>query len=113
MKRILLLLSVAMLVFVITSCSGNPDFVNFEELDNGAALRQGDITYTSIGVLPDTSLLGEQYGIINGEDNHKVFLVEGYSPDEWIVEYLDVIMSVHNLFKADSVIEIPDELQTE
>jgi hypothetical protein len=113
MKKFFVIFCTVLLALAIVSCAGKKDFVNFEELNSGAVLRRGDTTYTFLGALPEASLTGEQYGIINGEDNHKVFLVNGYSPDEWIVAYLDVIMSVHNLYKADGVTEIPDELQTE
>lgn len=54
-----------------------------------------------------------QIGIVDGDKRHKVFEVKGYSSDAWIIEHYDVIMSVYALYKADTVTEIPDELQLE
>ena len=61
--------------------------------------------------MPEDSLKGKLIGIIDGDKKHKVFELKGYSSDEWIIEYYDVMMSAYNLYKADTVTKIPDELK--
>ena len=90
----------------LTSCFAQKEYENFEELNNGADIRQGDITYSFFSVVPDVELKGEQIGIVDGDKTHKI-----YSSDEWIIEYHDMIMSIYILYKADTVMEIPSELQ--
>lgn len=61
--------------------------------------------------MPKDSLRGKQIGIVDCDKKHKVFEVRGFSSDEWIIEYYDVIMSVYSVYKAETVTEIPDELK--
>jgi len=104
------LLVIILLLAFFPACTAK-DYENFQELDSGSRLQRGDITYSFYSALPKDSLRGKQIGIVNGDEKHKVFEVKGYSSDEWIIEYYDVIMSVYNLYKADTVTEIPDELK--
>lgn len=92
------------------SCT-DKGYENFQELNSGAKLQRGSIIYTFYSALPKDSLRGKQIGIVDSDKMHKVFEVKGFSSDEWIIEYYDVIMSVYNLYKADTVTEIPDELK--
>ncbi|HHV97954.1 MAG TPA: hypothetical protein GXX36_00010 [Clostridiaceae bacterium] len=110
MKKLSLLLVIILMMSFFSSCSAK-EYESFQELDNGSKLKRGNIIYSFYSALPKDSLRGEQIGIIDGDKKHKVFEVNGYSSDEWIIEYYDVIMSVYNLYKADSVTEIPDELK--
>ncbi len=95
---------------LFSSCT-DKEYESFQELDSGLKLQRGNINYTFYGALPKDSLIGKQIGIINGDRKHKVFEVKGFSADEWIIEYYDVIMSTYSLYKADTVAEIPDELK--
>jgi len=99
-----------MLLSFFVSCNAK-EYENFQELNNGSKLQRGNIIYSFYGALPDYSLIGRQIGTVDGDKKHKIFEVKGFSSDEWIIEYYDVIMSVHNLFKADTVTEIPDEFK--
>ena len=93
-----------------SSCT-NKEYEDFQELNNESKLQRGNITYTFYSALPKDSLRDKQIGIVNGDKKHKVYEVNGYSSDEWIIEHYDVIMSVYNLYKADTVTEIPDEFK--
>ena len=110
MKKKSLILAMLMLFAFFSSCFIKKDYENFEELNNGSGLKRGDITYSFFSAIPDVSLKGEQFGVVGGDEIHKVYHVKGYSSDEWVIEYYDVIMSTYNLYKADSVTEIPSEL---
>ena len=110
MKRLSILLAVMVLVAFLASCAAK-NYEDYQELENGSRLQRGDITYSFYGPLPKDSLRGKQIGIIDGDKKHKVFEVNGFSSDEWIIEYYDVIMSVYSVYKADTVNETPEELK--
>lgn len=101
---------IILLMALFTSCT-NKEYENFQELNSGSKLQRGSVIYTFYSALPKDSLRGKQIGIVDGDKKHKVFEVKGFSSDEWIIEYYDVIMSVYNLYKADTVTEIPEELK--
>ncbi len=110
MKKLRLFLVIIALMTFFTSCNAN-EYENFQELNNGSKLQRGSIIYSFYSALPEDSLRGEQIGIVDGDKKYKVFEVKGFSSDEWIIEYYDVIMSVYSLYKADTVTEIPYELK--
>lgn len=110
MKKLSLLLSIIVLVTFFTSCTIK-EYDSFQELNNGSSLQRGSIIYSFYSALPNDSLRGNQIGIVDGDKKHKVFEINGFSSDEWVIEYYDVIMSVYNVYKADSVTEIPVELK--
>ena len=113
MKKVSLLLVIVMLFAFLTSCSEKKELEDFEMLNNGLGLKRGDRTYSFFDVLPNISLKGEQFGVVDGDKKHKIYYVKGYSPDEWVIEYYDVIMSIYSLYKANTVTEIPVELQSQ
>ena len=112
MKKLFLLSAILVIITLFSSCTVHAkEYERFQELNNGSQLQRGSITYSFYAASPKDSLRGEQIGIIDGDEKHQVFAVKGYSSDEWIIEYYDVIMSVYNLYKADTVTEIPDDLK--
>ncbi|HWQ57968.1 MAG TPA: hypothetical protein VN540_03035 [Clostridia bacterium] len=110
MKKFSVLLAILLLAALLTSCVAK-EYVNFQELDDGARLQKGDIVYSFYAALPKDSLRGKQIGIVDDDKKHKVFEVKGFSSDEWVIEYYDVIMSVYSIYKADTVSEIPEEFK--
>ena len=110
MKKLSLVLLIIAIMTFFVSCT-NKEYGSFQELNNGASLKRDSITYSFYGALPSDSLRGKQIGIVDGDKKHKVFEMKGFSSDEWIIEYNDVIMSVYSVYKADTVTEIPDELR--
>jgi len=103
-------LGIISLITFFSSCAAK-EYKNFQELNSGSKLQRGSIIYSFYSALSRDSLRGKQIGIVDGDKKHKVFEVKGFSSEEWIIEYYDVIMSVYNLYKADTVTEIPDELK--
>lgn len=110
MKKFSLMLVIVLVIMIFSSCSGKK-YDDFQKLNDGSKLQRGSITYSFYSALPKDSLRCKQIGIVDGDKKHKVFEVKGFSSDEWIIEYYDVIMSDYNLYKADTVTEIPDELK--
>lgn len=110
MKKLSLLLAIIALITFLMSCT-TKEYESFQELNNGSSIQRGSITYSFYSSLPKDSLIGKQIGIVDGDKKYKVFEVKGYSSDEWVIEYYDVIMSIYNLYKADAVTEIPNELK--
>ena len=108
-KLYLLLASIALMTFFASYTVKEYD--SFQELNNGSRLQRGSIIYSFYSALPSDSLRGKKIGIVNGDKKHKVFEIKGFSSDEWVIEYYDVIMSVYSVYKADTVTEIPDELK--
>ncbi|HHV97891.1 MAG TPA: hypothetical protein GXX37_15770 [Clostridiaceae bacterium] len=104
------MLVIILFMAFFSSCTSK-EHENFQELNSGSKLQRGNIIYSFYSALPRDSLKGKQIGIVDGDKKHKVFEVNGFSSDEWIIEYYDVIMSVYSLYKADTVTEIPDELK--
>jgi hypothetical protein len=110
MKKLHILLIIFLLAAFLAACAAK-EYESFRELGEGSRLQKGDILYSFYGALPEDSLRGEQIGIVDGDKKHKVFEIKGFSSDEWIIEYYDVIMSVYCIYKADTVTEIPEELK--
>ena len=70
------------------------------------------VTFRPYGVIPDSSLRGNQIGVRDDEPNSKIFEVNGYSSAEWIIDFLDVPMGGGDmLFKAVGVTDIPEDLE--
>ncbi|MEK4140390.1 MULTISPECIES: hypothetical protein [Paenibacillus] len=75
-----------------------------------AKIKRGAITYSLFG--SGVGLLkGQQIGIVDGDKLDKIYILQGYSPDEWLIEYYDVLMSNYDLLKADHVTDIPYALE--
>lgn len=110
MKKLSLLLAIVALMTFFMSCT-TKEYDSFQELNNGSNLQRGSITYSFYGALPSDSLRGKQIGIVDGDKKHKVFEIKGFSSDEWVIEYYDVMMSVYSVYKADTITEIPSELK--
>jgi len=111
-KKLPLLLVFVLLMTFLSSCADQErGYEIFRKLGGGSKLQRDSTVYSFYGPLHDYSLIGRQIGVVDGDKKHKVFEVKGYSTDEWIIEYYDVIMSVYNLYKSDTVTEIPNELK--
>ena len=109
-KKLSIWLTVLISALFLISCTAKT-YEDYQGFQNGSILKRGSITYAFHGPLPDDSLRGKQIGIVDGDKKDKIFELKGLSTDEWIIEYYDVEMSVYTVFKADSVIEIPDVLK--
>jgi hypothetical protein len=104
------LLAVIALMTFFTACT-TKNYESYKEINNGSSLQRGSVIYSFYSALPKDSLRGKQIGIVDSDKKHEVFEIKGFSSDEWIIEYYDVIMSVYSVYKADTVTKIPDELK--
>ncbi|MRN56331.1 hypothetical protein [Paenibacillus monticola] len=121
MKKMLIALSVIVIVmgfFMIKSLfltdSHSEPYERFSRITNIAQstviLKRGEVTYSLFGSEVG-ELKGRQIGIVDGDERDQVFILQGYSSDEWIIEYYDVLMSTYDLYKADHVTDIPSILE--
>lgn len=110
LNKLGILLAAVLLAALLASCAA-PVYNDYQELNNGVNLQHNDVTYSFYCALPKDELRGKQIGIIGGNRDHKVFEMAGYPPDDWVIEYLDVFMSIYTVYKADTVSEIPEELK--
>lgn len=90
-----------------------PEFTVTENKDlNVVELNYDGIVYRPYGVVPDNSLRGTQIGIRKDDPQSRICKVNGYSSDEWIIEYLDVFMGGGDmLYKSVGITEVPAELE--
>jgi len=79
---------------------------------NCVELTHNNITYRPFGVLLNNKLKGIQIGVRENSPNSKIYEINGYSSNEWIVEYLEVLMGSNMILKAVNVKNIPQELET-
>lgn len=83
------------------------------ENDEYAAIVWEQRTYAPYCVI-ERSRCGKQIGIVDGDKKHKVFEFEGYSADEWLIDYyVTGLMDNAMLYKEITVTTIPDGLQSD
>ena len=92
------------LVSLFLSCKPNenkeyPEYLISVNNDlNCVELTYNGVTYRPFGVFTDNKLKGNQIGVRENSKNSKIYEITGYSPNEWIVEYLldiqDTIYSI-------------------
>jgi hypothetical protein len=124
MKKILLTILCAILLFTLSACDQKAQYESAEKIDsNGdqpSVLKWNDITYTEYHTillwagekLPDDVKIGKQIAIVDGDTQEKLFEIEGFQADEWVILYSNSIMSkAYIIYKADSVDSIPPQLE--
>lgn len=105
---------VALLVIaLLAACSCFKEYENMSTVSDSetAAITRSDETYLFHGFVNGGELTGEQIGILDGDKNHKVYLVKGYSRDDWLISELDVVMDrgIYSLYRAAHVDDIPED----
>jgi hypothetical protein len=100
------------LVLSALSCTGGKDFINGERVsENGKAfILWNEKRYVFLGPFT-SSLRGKQVGIIDNNPKDKIHAVKGYDSEEWLINYLDVIMTTYSLWKEENVEIIPEEFE--
>ena len=90
-----------------------PEYAVMENKDlNVIELSYDGVVFRPYGIIPDTSLRGNQIGIREGVPESKICEVKGYPSDEWIIEYLDIFMGGGDmLYKATGTTDIPSVLE--
>ena len=112
MKRILALILAITAMISLCSCSKqNLADMTTSVTDDYAAIVWGDKTYVPYGALSAYGDRGNQIGIVDGDENHKVYECKGYSSDEWIAASLPYDAAM--LYREIDVIDIPEGWQSE
>ena len=110
-----LFLAVVLFTTILAGCSSPKNLANMTmTLDIRTSINYiawDDREYAPFGIGVE-HLMGKQIGIIDGDKNDRVYAVNGYSSDEWIIEkYHTGEMDVAMLYKEKSIENIPLELQ--
>ena len=111
MKRMLPFMFIMTVIISLCSCS-KQDLADMATSvnDEYAAIVWEDRTYVPYCAI-DKTQCGQQIGIIDNDEDDKVFEYKGYSVDEWIINYY--VMDGAMLYKEINVTDIPGGLQSE
>jgi hypothetical protein len=105
---------------LVLGCGKQKDrnnYVHFKivvDEEKSEATRQYDgLVFRGFGILTSFELKGEQFGIVDGVGNEalQIFEVKGQSREKWIIEHDDILMGTWQIFKEESVVDIPEELK--
>ncbi len=117
MIKKILILNIILILFVLTSCSKSK-IENLSRITDSeksiTKITWQKVTYSTFGTgdIAVDGFLGKQIGIVGGDKNDKIFEVNGYDSHEWLIEYYDSgEMDTYDLWKADTVEDIPDKLE--
>lgn len=86
--------------------------MNTKEGDGYVAISWNDKTYVPYCAFSKNKC-GRQIGIVDGDEDDKVFEYNGYSSDEWIINYYANNMDTVMLLREINVTDIPDGMQSE
>jgi hypothetical protein len=116
MKKVLLMF-VTVIMLSICACSKQEvtDMANMTTEDNDDYVS---IVWDGKTYVPYTAIskkdCGKQIGIIDNDENDKVYEYKGYSSDMWIAEmYISGEMDSPMLFREINVTDIPEGLESE
>ena len=114
---ILFLLFITILCMFGCTAETQEEYISYSAVENEELgcmeLHNEGIIYRPYGVFTSTKsnkFKGKQIGVREDAADLKIHEVKGYDSNEWIVEYLDVLMGGNMIFKAVGVNEIPEEL---
>ena len=117
---ILFLLFITILCMFGCTAETREEYISYSAVDNEELgcmeLHNEGIIYRPYGVFTSNKstksnkFKGKQIGVREDAADLKIHEVKGYDSNEWIVEYLDVLMGGNMIFKAVGVNEIPEEL---
>lgn len=118
MKKIKFLLIVISGILLLSACSNNKSNGGLADYGDGQTDKYMYITYGDKIFIPfsavDNSEMGEQIGIVNGDERDKIYEFKGYSSDEWIIELYDSgEMDVAMLFREENVTDFPEGIESE
>ena len=114
MKRTFSIFMLAITAISLCSCTKSKQGLadmKTSVTDDYAAIIWGDKTYVPYGALAAYGSRGQQIGIVDGDENHKVYECKGYSFDEWIAAALS--HDAPMLYKEIDVTDIPNDWQSE
>lgn len=120
MRKSILLLVCLLLMLSLCACSGwgttnGRDLVNMETShgDGYAAIVWEDRVYVPYCAISN-SARGDQIGIADRDEDHRVYAYKGYPEEEWIIDmYVSGLMDGAMLMREMHVTEIPEGLESE
>ena len=113
--KIVLIISVFM-ILLLSSCSRQEQ--DLEDMASGkgdgyVTIVWGDKTYVPYCAI-SMSDRGKQIGIVDGDEDHRVYEYEGYTPDEWVIDIVvSGLMDSAMLMREINVTNIPEGLDSE
>ncbi|MDR1002019.1 MAG: hypothetical protein LBL82_01940 [Oscillospiraceae bacterium] len=123
MKKFLCIaIALMILTASLSSCDGSSDSTVYPKFTSASneelgcvELHYNGVTYRPFGSFSSSAdnrkYKGEQIGVREETEDSKIYAINGFSSEEWIVDYLEVIMGGSMIFKAVGVTEIPPELE--
>lgn len=122
MKKHLLVIACAFFLFSLSACSQKYESAEkvYSYGDQPSGLTWEDVAYAEYHTvqlwagekLPDGVKVGKQIAIVNEDNREKLFEIEGFSTDEWVIVYVgDLMNKTYTLYKADGVETIPSALE--
>jgi hypothetical protein len=117
MKKVLLVFLTVSMILSICACSKQEvaDMANLttEDKDGYVAITWDERTYVPYTAISKKDC-GKQIGIIDNDENDKVYEYKDYSSEMWIAEmYISGEMDAPMLFREVDVTDIPEGLESE
>lgn len=119
-KKPVVLTLMILMALGIYACSGRGNHdseelqdLSYEEREDYMAVVWDERVYVPFCAV-DNSLREKQIGIVNGDENDKIYEASGLPPEEWIISYYESgMMDGSMLMKEEKVKEIPNGLKSE
>ena len=116
MKKVLVcLLITCFFLLSLSACSEQqPDLVDMESIiveNIGRGVIWGGRTYAPFCVVTKSDC-GKQIGYVDGDTDDRISEYKGYLTDEWLVSWMPMVGGAM-LLKEQSVVDIPDGLESE
>lgn len=117
MKKQMLIALISTMI-ILSACGIEKKPKNLQEYTSGA---NNDYTYITIdkkvfvpfGAVDNTDR-GDWIGIVDGDENNRIYDYKGYSPDEWVISFYNSgEMDSSMLMKEQNITEYPDGLTSE
>ena len=112
------LLIIVALAASLSACSRQNSTEDLADMtsSSGGGYRSvvwGDNTYVPYCAISNSER-GKQIGIVDGDENDRIYEYEGYSTDEWIIGiYVSGLMDSAMLLREINVTDIPEGLESE
>lgn len=115
MKKKILTTMILCLSILMIGCNQNKNLesMSYITTKDYTAIKWNEKIYIPFCTV-DNDQRGKQIGIVDNDKNDKVYEYKGYPTDEWIISfYYSGEMDNSMLMREISVIDIPDNLQSE
>ncbi|MBD5522072.1 MAG: hypothetical protein HDR03_12790 [Lachnospiraceae bacterium] len=114
-KKLYCIICLYGLISIMLCACGKQELANMttEVTDYYASIIWKDKTYVPYCAISEKNR-GKQIGIVDDDEDNRIYEYKGYSSDEWIVNsYISGLMDGSMLYKEINVSDIPDGLESE